>query len=71
MAVCVSDDTAIPLVLADDVFCSEHGAVEVPVYMEVTVAGERSPQTATAFCQDCIDELDWVLSTVTYAPVRR
>lgn len=69
MAVCVSDDTVVPLVLADDVYCSEHGAVEVPVYSEVILAGERSPQTATAFCADCIAELDWVLSEVHYRPV--
>jgi hypothetical protein len=66
MAVCVSDDTAVPLVRVSDP-CPEHPAA-TEVYVEV-IPVSATPQFGLTLCRECMDEINWVLSEITYSPV--
>lgn len=66
LAVCVDDDTAVPLIKVTEP-CPEHPEA-TEVYAEVTAAAP-SPQYGLTLCRECMDEINWVLSSITYAPV--
>lgn len=67
MAVCVDDDSVVPLVLTDQP-CPEHSDAS-PVWEEVIEAATKVPTYGAVLCRVCMDEINWVLSEVTYSPV--
>lgn len=62
LAVCLSDDTAVPLVRSQDA-CPEHPDA-ADVFEEVPVVTGH-PYAPARLCMDCMADLDWLLHTVT------